>query len=125
MTLVQAVAGQRWEQLPGLYAEHTDVQHPLARGAPALLTRAAVAQHFAAARTAVGEKLSFTAENIRVHTTPDPEVIVAEVEYRGRNRQTGAAFTCACVFVMRVREGLIVESRDYVDHAALAAALER
>jgi ketosteroid isomerase-like protein len=27
-----------------------------------------------------------------------------------------------CVFVLRVRDGLIVESRDYIDHVGMARA---
>ncbi|GAA1607854.1 hypothetical protein GCM10009789_72850 [Kribbella sancticallisti] len=35
---------------------------------------------------------------------------------------TGEPFTAPCVFVLRVRDGLIVESRDYIDHVAMAKA---
>ena len=32
------------------------------------------------------------------------------------------ALAVPCVFVMRIRDGLIVESRDYIDHVAFAQA---
>jgi ketosteroid isomerase-like protein len=49
-------------------------------------------------------------------------VIVAEFDYAGTVLETGEAFTVPCVFVLRVRDGLIVESRDYIDHVAMARA---
>lgn len=60
--------------------------------------------------------------NITVHETTDPEVIVAEFAYAGSNLETGKAFSYKCIFVMRVRDGEIVESRDYVDHLGSAEA---
>ena len=124
MRLIQGVAEQRWEELSQLYAPRTDVRHPMSRESPPLLTRESVGAHFAAACTAVRGRLRFAAENIRIHATSDPEVIVAEFEYRGENLTGHGKFSCPCVFVIRVRDGLIVESRDYIDHAAFAAALK-
>jgi uncharacterized protein len=51
--------------------------------------------------------------------------VVAEFDYRARNTATGASFTVANVFVVRVRDGLIVESRDYSNHVMFAAAFGR
>jgi ketosteroid isomerase-like protein len=125
MSLVQGVAAQKWGELSRLYAAQTDVRHPMSHSSQPLLSREAVALHFEAAGAAVTGKLRFAAENIRIHVTSDPEVIVAEFEYRGHNIQSGTKFACPCVFVMRVRNGLISESRDYVDHAAFAAAFTK
>jgi ketosteroid isomerase-like protein len=61
-------------------------------------------------------------DNIRIHETQDPEVIVAEFDYAGTVIATGEPFRVPCVFVLRVRDGLIVESRDYIDHVAMARA---
>ena len=47
-------------------------------------------------------------------------MIVAEFAYQGRVDETGEVFTVPCVFVMRIRDGLIIESRDYIDHIASA-----
>jgi ketosteroid isomerase-like protein len=57
-----------------------------------------------------------------VHETDDPEVIVAEFDYDGLITTTGHAFRFSNVQVLRVRDGLIVETRDYHDHRALARA---
>jgi len=59
-----------------------------------------------------------------VHETADREVIVAEFAYACTIAATGAAYRLPCVFVLRVRDGLIVESRDYIDPLATARALE-
>jgi ketosteroid isomerase-like protein len=65
------------------------------------------------------------ARDVVVHETADPEVVIGEFAYVGRVLATGARFTVHNVFVLRVRDGLIVESRDYADHLAFAAATGR
>jgi uncharacterized protein len=109
--------------LPALYGEATEVRHPMhpARIAP-LLDRDALARHFGVAGPDYKPTLHFQPEAVVIHETADPEVIVAEFEYRGTILATGKPFAVPCVFVMRVRDGLIVESRDYVDHVAFARA---
>ncbi len=47
---------------------------------------------------------------------------MAEFEYRGTTLATGEPYAVPCVFVMRVRDGQVVESRDYIDHLASARA---
>jgi uncharacterized protein len=37
----------------------------------------------------------------------------------------GCEFRMPCIFVVRLRDGRIVESRDYSDHVALARAFGR
>jgi ketosteroid isomerase-like protein len=116
--LVAGDAGQAG-RLAGLYAEQTHVTHPMAVDDTPLLTRAELRDHFAAGPGAAPATFAgFHADDIVVHETPDPEVIVAEFTYRGDG--TGAPFAVRCVFVIRVRDGQIVESRDYADHAAFA-----
>lgn len=109
--------------LPLLYHEATDVRHPMhpARIAP-LTSRAELAKHFGTGDVNYTPTLTFQPEDIVIHETADPEVIVAEFEYRGIVVSTGAPFVVPCVFVLRIRDGLIVESRDYVDHVAFARA---
>ncbi|PRY36672.1 nuclear transport factor 2 family protein [Umezawaea tangerina] len=104
------------DELAELYAEKTDVRHPMAPlGDTPLLGREALRRHFAAAG-AVG-LAGFRVEDVRVHHTADPEVVVGEFTYRG-----DAGWSASCVIVLRVREGRIVESRDYIDHVGLARA---
>jgi ketosteroid isomerase-like protein len=122
--LVSGVAERRWEELALLYAEETDVTHPFHPDRPpAMRTREELRAHFTRDR---GEPdLRFAPTNVTVHETTDPEVIVAEFEYAGTVVDTGAAFTVPGVFVMRIRDGEIVESRDYFDHLPVDRALGR
>jgi uncharacterized protein len=55
----------------------------------------------------------------------DPEVIVAEFEYQGTDPGTGEPYALPGIFVLRVRDGQIVSSRDYFDHLAAARARGR
>ena len=120
-SLLAGVAEDRWSELPGLYAEDAVVEHPLALRPPTRLEgRAALAEHFERAARA---PLALRAERLVVHQTTDPELIVGEFQYVGENTATGAPFMVNNIFVMRVRDGLIVESRDYMDHCALARVL--
>jgi uncharacterized protein len=117
--LLHGVCDQRWDELPGLYALETHVVHPMdpERAAP-LLTRAELERHFRHGAQVMGE-IRFSPAEVRVHQTTDPEVIVAEFEYRGVVPATGEPFSLPSVFVMRIRDGQIVESRDYADHLTL------
>jgi ketosteroid isomerase-like protein len=72
--------------------------------------REQVRAHF----TGLAGRISLTPRDVRVHETADPEVIVAEWDYES------AGIRFANIQVLRVRDGLIVESRDYHDHAAIA-----
>jgi uncharacterized protein len=122
--LVEGVAAGRYDELPALYAEVTDVRHPFDPfRAPPLRTRAELAEHFAAGRAAApGIRREIV--NAVVHETTDPEVVIGEFEYRCSNEETGE-FSIPCVFVLRVRDGKIVESRDYIDPLARPRALGR
>ena len=123
--LVRGVCDRKWDDLPGLYAEQTNVVHPLDPfRAPPLLTREQLHEHFAGWDEVLGE-VRFEPANITIHETADPEVIVAEFEYRGTVPGTGEPFALPGIFVMRVRDGQIVSSCDYVDHLGLARALGR
>jgi ketosteroid isomerase-like protein len=117
---VHGVADERWADLPGLYAERTDVRHPFdPLRAPALRTRDELRAHFTP--TGEGPRLERGVENIVIHETTDPEVVIAEFEYRGTVVETGESFVQPGIFVLRVRDGEIVSSRDYFDHVTGAA----
>jgi uncharacterized protein len=122
LAVVEGVGDRRYDELPDLYAEQTDVRHPMAPGgAPVLRTRDDLRRHFGAAADRL-PTVEFHPADITIHQTTDPEVIVAEFSYQGTKVATGEAFTVPAVFVMRVRDGEIVESRDYFDHLAFARA---
>jgi ketosteroid isomerase-like protein len=60
------------------------------------------------------------ARDLVVHETDDPELVVAEWDYDVTATTTGRTATVANVQLLRVRDGLIVHSRDFHDHRALA-----
>lgn len=122
LRLVNGVCDGPYEDLAELYAEQTHVTHPFhPLDPPPLRTRGELHEHFTAPPP-IARTLNRKAVDITIHETADPEVIVAEFAYQGRVDETGEAFTVPCVFVMRIRDGLIVESRDYIDHIASARA---
>jgi ketosteroid isomerase-like protein len=123
--LIDGVCGRRLDELPALYAEQTDVRHPMDPGRPPpLTTRQQLAQHFTDGFETLGE-IRFEAAAVTVHQTADPEVVIGEFEYRGQAPGSGEPFAIPNIFVLRVRGGQIVESRDYADHAVLGRVLGR
>jgi ketosteroid isomerase-like protein len=111
------------DRLADLYAEHTHVRHPLAPlGDTPLRTRAELRRHFAEAPGSA-EGIEHFDPVGQVHHTADPEVVVFEFCYEGS--VNGRSFAAPCVFVVRVRDGVIVESRDYADHVGMARAAGR
>jgi ketosteroid isomerase-like protein len=121
LALVHGICEGRLDDVLELYAEKTDVSHPFdpLRG-HGFSSRAQLAEHFS--RRPARQTLTARPANIKIHETLDPEVIVAEFDYAVENLETGTTFSYACIFVMRVREGEIVESRDYIDHLGSAEA---
>ena len=88
------------------------MRHPFAPlGDTPLRTRAELRRHFAGAPAGRVDRFEPVG---RVHETADPEVVVFEFAYEGS--AGGQPFTIPCVFVVRVRDGVIVESRDYTHH---------
>jgi uncharacterized protein len=102
------------DQLAALYAEQTDVRHPFAPLGDRPLR---------AGRRADQRRGRFEPVGTIVHTTGDPEVVVVEFAYAVV--AGGRHYTIPCIFVVRVRDGQIIESRDYTDHVAMARAFGR
>lgn len=115
LRLVHGVADGAFDELPDLYGEVTDVRHPMATpAAEPLTTRRALREHFTVPPEARESLPKRRVVDVVVHETADPEVIVAEFAYEFTSPENGPA-KVPCVFVMRVRDGRIIESRDYID----------
>lgn len=59
-------------------------------------------------------------DNVALHETRDPEVIVSEWTATATVNATGATFSLSGVISLRVRDGLIVHVRDYMDILGLS-----
>ncbi|MFF8774529.1 nuclear transport factor 2 family protein [Kitasatospora sp. NPDC015120] len=120
--LLDAITGGRFAELDRLYAEDAVVEMVFEPVGPRRVEgRAALRERFLA--LAERTPLELDARNVVVRATDDPEVIVTEWDYRARNRATGREETVANLQVLRVRDGLIVHSRDFHDHRALTRLL--
>ena len=121
--VIDGITSRRYAGLPDLYAERTHVRHPLSPyGDKPLLSRDDLREHFGGGAARAAAAVEFIAEDVTVHQTTDPEVIVAEWTYRGTELETGTEFAAPCIIVMKVHDGHIVWSRDYIDHITMARA---
>jgi uncharacterized protein len=115
--LIRGVSAGPRAELADLYADDCDVVHPFdPERSPALRSREELRAHFTPPADA--PKIERTPVDVRVHETADPEVVVGEFAYDCLLVDAGVRYRVPCVFIMRVRDGLIVESRDYIDHHA-------
>jgi uncharacterized protein len=122
--LLDGITAGRREELVALYAPDAVVDVPFALPVPVRLRgREELRGHFTAARSGPAERMEMTARNVVVHETADPELIIAEFDYHLRLPDTGVELDVANIQTVRVRDGLIVATRDFHNHAALAAAL--
>jgi ketosteroid isomerase-like protein len=118
--LVDAIAERRQsETVDACYADDVVVEHPFmipepttTRGREQLKERMRNLQHL---------PITMEIADVVVHKTADPEVIVGEFKSHITSKQTGKRITTSNILVLRVRNGLIVSSRDYHNHALLAA----
>lgn len=98
--------------LADLYAPDVVIQMPFASSGFPAETRG---NEVLRARMAAVEKLwSFEAvEDVTLHETAVPEVVVAEFKVRGQVIATKESFVLSYINVIRVVDGLISSSRDY------------
>lgn len=107
---LDAITAQRWDELPLLYAHDAVVEHPLGPAAQRILYgRDELRAHFTALQDM---SLHMHASDVLVHDTRDPEVIIAEFTYHGTTK-TRQPVRRRNIFVITVRDGHILNSRDY------------
>lgn len=114
--LVYGVSDLRVDELPLLYAEETHVTHPFLPGAPVLRTRDDLREHFGRIKEM---EVHIQARDLVTYQGADPEILIGEFDYQGRVAG-GPEFRVANIYVLRIVDGLIVESRDYRDHLGTA-----
>lgn len=119
--LLEGIAAGRYSELAGLYAEDAVVETVFEPVGPRRTEgRAALEERLA--QVAAGSPVELTPANVVIRETDDPELIVAEWDYQVHHRPTGRTFESANIQVLRVRDGLIIHSRDFHDHLALIVA---
>ncbi|WP_405596914.1 nuclear transport factor 2 family protein [Streptomyces sp. NBC_01410] len=119
--LIEGIGAGRFTELAELYAEDAVVETVFEPVGPRRVEgRAALEERFA--QVAASSPVELTPANVVVRETDDAEVVVAEFDYHVRHRLTGRTFEASNIQVLRVRDGLIVSSRDYHDHLALVVA---
>lgn len=110
---LRGITEGRYADVLDLYAEDVVVEQPFMLPKPLrIVGKDALRAHFAGAPA----DLKLRASNVVVRQTDDPEVVVAEWDYTLDGRGS-----LANVIIMRVRDGLIVASRDYHNHAAVGS----
>lgn len=109
---------------PDLYAE--DGAHELPFAPPGVPKRIEGRDNIRAFLNRAGGSAPMEFEkftNVRVHETTDPETIICEYDLHGVVTKSGAPFVFQYVLVVTVRNGWIQLVRDYMDTAAMTAAL--
>jgi uncharacterized protein len=61
--------------------------------------------------------------NTVIHETVNPEVVIVEYDAHGTVIPTGAPFHQTIIAVLRIRDGLVVSYRDYLNPLVLAETL--
>jgi ketosteroid isomerase-like protein len=114
---IRAAAANAWDEVADLYAPDAVIELPFAPpGIPGLFEgREGHRTRF----KAVAPARRFTkVDPLVLHETDDPEVVVAEYTLHGTMTRSARPFAFSYVMVVRVRDGLIVHSRDYGDNLA-------
>ncbi|GAA1947716.1 nuclear transport factor 2 family protein [Kitasatospora viridis] len=122
--LIAGIASGELAPLADLYAEDAVVEivfEPV--GPRRIVGREVLRERFAQAEKE--RPIELATKNVVVRETDDPEVVVAEFDYEVHHRGTGRTFEVANIQVLRVRDGLIVSTRDFHDHLGFAVGGNR
>jgi ketosteroid isomerase-like protein len=121
--LMHGISDGAWTNLHTLFSDDAIIEYPFALPVRTQLNGLEAIKKYFAATSAYPMRLQM--RNLVVHETLNPEVVVAEWDYDGFVTTTGHAFLVSNITVTIVRNGKIVASRDYHNHAVLAGALGR
>lgn len=122
--LVAATLANSADEVAAVYAPDVVIDLPFGRAGVPLrfVGREPLRERWA--EVAVHRRFTAVDEMV-VRETADPEVVVGEFRVHAEVTATGTAYTSWFLMIMRVRDGLIVSSRDFGDPLAAAAAFGR
>jgi uncharacterized protein len=124
--LLRAMVSQDPGAMADVYAERVIIEMPFSAASlspPRIETgREELRERFRAGRAV---RVYSRAENVVVHETSDPEVIILEFDLHGEMISTGIGFVQSFVMIMTIRDGVIVHSRDYTNPITGARLLGR
>ena len=121
--LLRTVASGTRDQIADLYAPDVVIEIPFVPDGIPTVTQGR--ETMRARMNAAAALFSFDAvSDVTLHETADPEVIVAEYRIAGHLTPSGKPFTLSYITVTRVRDGLIVSSRDYGNPLEAAALFQ-
>lgn len=115
---LRLITARCYDELADLYAEDAVVELPFSSPRLRIEGRGGVLARF----RDLGERIELQVRQATVHDTLDPEVVVSEFDCHAYVPSTGRELDVTNVVIMRVRDGRIVCSRDFHDHAAFARA---
>jgi uncharacterized protein len=119
----EAMLHKSADALADLYAE--DAVHEIPFAVPGFPPRFEGREAIRAAYRAMWDKspaLIERVDSVAVYQATDPEVVVVEQVAVGGMGPGGPRFSMPGLLVLRVRDGLIVQCRDYMDGLALSRA---
>lgn len=110
--LAAALSNSDWETAAKLYAENVAVTNRFDPQGPTVRTgREAVREFF----HGLGNHLdSVTVVDTVLTPAADPEVVTAEFALVAATTEQAQQFRLPAIFVLRVQQGLIIESHDYI-----------
>ena len=113
------------DQVADLYAPEVVIEMPF--GPPLVPARREMQREDLRAQMKTGatERTYTSVENVAVHETTDPDVVIAEFEVHGQLLADGRSFALPFLMIITVEDGLIVSSRDYNNPVVSAQALGR
>jgi ketosteroid isomerase-like protein len=118
--LLKGIENRDRSELSALYHEDVLIEHPFNVPEPSTIKgKAALHAHFTGAPT---RPFDLSVRNLVIRTTDDPEVVVAQYDYLITT--PAKTLEVANILVVRVRDGLILHSKDYHNHAAVRAIAE-
>jgi uncharacterized protein len=113
------------DDLADLYAPHVTIEMPFAAPLYPTLRQVSRDELRAQFRAGAASRKYTRVENVIVHETADPAVVIVEYNLHGDNLGTGQSFAMPILMIITVHDGLITTSRDYSSPVAGAIALGR